>query len=52
MKVKNLRNISNHAYHNYKIPKDIAIGLIKNQSFGDLKGDNWWNKNLYTYSWE
>jgi len=37
MQVKNLRNISSHAYHNYKIPKDVAVDLIKDQSFGDLK---------------
>jgi len=37
MKVKNLCNISSHAHHNYKIPKDVAIDLIKDQSFADLK---------------
>lgn len=37
MKTKNLVNISNNAHHNYKIPKDLTIELLQDQSFGDLK---------------
>jgi len=37
VKEKNLRNISNSAHHNYKIPKDAAIELLQGQSFADLK---------------
>ena len=37
MQVKNLQNISSHAHHNYKIPRDVAIDLIKDQSFSGLK---------------